>query len=50
MAEVLHDILNDIDKPDLDEKILNFKEHMKTLDILEIMFPPNLFPINYTPY
>jgi DNA polymerase elongation subunit (family B) len=39
MAEVLHDILNDIDKPDLDEKILNFKEHMKTLDILEIMFP-----------
>jgi len=39
MAEVLHDILNDIDKPDLDEKILNFKEHMKTLDILEVMFP-----------
>jgi hypothetical protein len=39
MAQVLEDILNDIDKPDLDEKILNFKEHMKTLPLLDVMFP-----------
>ena len=39
MAEVLEDILNDITKEDLDEKILNFKEHMKTLPLIDIMFP-----------
>jgi DNA polymerase elongation subunit (family B) len=39
MAEVLEDMLNDIDKVTLDEKILNFKEHMKTLPLMEVMFP-----------
>ena len=39
MAEVLEDMLNDIDKVTLDEKILKFKEHMKTLDLMEVMFP-----------
>ena len=39
MAEILKDILNDIDKVELDEKILNFKEHMKTLPLMEVMFP-----------
>ena len=39
MAEVLEDILNDINKTDLDDKILAFKDHIKSLDILEIMFP-----------
>ena len=39
MAEVLEDILNDIDKVDLDDKILNFKEHMKTLPLIDVMFP-----------
>jgi len=39
MAEVLEDILNDIDKTDLDEKILSFKESIKSRDLLEIMFP-----------
>ena len=39
MAEVLEDILNDITKEDLDDKILNFKEHMKTLPLIDVMFP-----------
>ena len=39
MAEVLADILNDIDKITLDEKILNFKEHMKALPLIDVMFP-----------
>ena len=39
MAEVLKDILNNIKKEDMDEKILIFKEYMKTLDNIEIMFP-----------
>ena len=39
MAEVLEDILNDISKEDLDDKILNFKEHMKTLPLIDVMFP-----------
>ena len=39
MAEVLEDILNDISKEELDEKILNFKEYMKTVDIISVMFP-----------
>jgi hypothetical protein len=39
MAEVLKDILNDIDKVTLDDKILNFKDYMKTLPIIEIMAP-----------
>ena len=39
MAEVLEDILNDIDKVELDDKILNFKEHMKTLPLIDVMFP-----------
>jgi len=39
MAEVLEDILNDITKEELDEKILNFKEHMKTLPLIDVMFP-----------
>ena len=39
MAEVLEDILNDISKESLDEKILNFKESIKHRELLEIMFP-----------
>jgi DNA polymerase elongation subunit (family B) len=39
MAEVLEDILNDISKEELDQKILNFKEYMKTVDIVSVMFP-----------
>jgi len=39
MAEVLEDILNDIDKVELDDKILDFKEHMKTLPLIDVMFP-----------
>jgi DNA polymerase elongation subunit (family B) len=39
MAEVLEDMLNDIDKPELDQKILDFKEHMKTLELIDVMFP-----------
>ena len=39
MAEVLEDILNDIDKVELDDKILKFKDHIKTLDLIEVMFP-----------
>ena len=39
MAEVLEDMLNDIDKVTLDGKILKFKEHMKTLGLMEVMFP-----------
>jgi DNA polymerase elongation subunit (family B) len=39
MAQILEDILNDIDKVTLDKKILKFKEHMKTLPLIEVMFP-----------
>ena len=39
MAEVLEDILNDIDKVELDDKILKFKDHIKTLDLIDVMFP-----------
>ena len=39
MAQILEDILNDIDKVTLDQKILDFKEHMKTLPLMEVMFP-----------
>ena len=39
MAQILEDILNDIDKVTLDQKILDFKEHMKTLPLIEVMFP-----------
>ena len=39
MARVLEDILNDISKTDLDAKILDFKDHMKTLPLLDVMFP-----------
>jgi DNA polymerase elongation subunit (family B) len=39
MAEVLKDILNDIDKETLDDKILTFKDHMKTLPIIQVMAP-----------
>lgn len=39
MAEVLKDILNDIDKETLDDKILKFKDHMKTLPIIQVMAP-----------
>jgi len=39
MAEVLKDILNDIDKETLDDKILKFKDHMKTLPIIDVMAP-----------
>lgn len=42
MAEVLKDILNDIDKETLDDKILKFKDHMKTLPILDIMAPTSV--------
>ena len=39
MAEILKDILNDITKEELDDKILKFKEHMKTLPLIDVMFP-----------
>jgi len=39
MAEVLEDILNDIDKQDLDTKVLDFKDHIKELPLLEVMSP-----------
>jgi DNA polymerase elongation subunit (family B) len=39
MAEVLEDILNDISKEELDQKILDFKEYMKTVQIELVMFP-----------
>jgi hypothetical protein len=39
MAQILEDILNDISKEELDQKILDFKEHMKTLPLIEVMFP-----------
>ena len=38
MAEVLEDILNDTEKESLDQKILDFKDHIKTLDIIQVMF------------
>jgi len=42
MAEVLKDILNDIDKETLDNKILKFKDHMKTLPVLDVMAPTSV--------
>ena len=39
MAEVLEDMLNDIEKPELDQKILDFKQYMKTLELVDVMFP-----------
>jgi len=39
-------MLNDIDKHTLDEKILNFKEHMKTLPLIEVMFPTGVKQIS----
>ena len=39
MAEVLEDMLNDIEKPELDQKILDFKQYMKTLELIDVMFP-----------
>ena len=46
MSEVLKDILNDIDKTALDTKILNFKDNLKTLPILDIMAPTGVKEIS----
>ena len=42
MAEVLEDILNDIEKNDLDAKILKFKDDIKGMTIDQIMFPTGI--------
>jgi hypothetical protein len=42
MAEVLEDILNDIEKNDLDAKILQFKDDIKGMTIDQIMFPTGI--------
>ena len=39
MAEVLEDMLKLTDKEDVDKKILDFKEHIKTLPLIQVMFP-----------
>ncbi len=39
MAEVLEDMLKLKDKEDVDKKILDFKEHIKTLPLIQVMFP-----------
>ena len=36
MSEILMDILKDVSKDEIDDKILKFKEHIKTLDIAEV--------------
>ena len=46
MAEVLEDILNDIEKEELDAKILHFRESIRTMDIIEIMFPTGVKEIS----
>ena len=46
MSEVLKDILNDIDKTALDTKILDFKDNLKTLPILDIMAPTGVKEIS----
>ena len=39
MTQVLKDILGNVDKDEIDEKILKFKKDMKTSDILDISLP-----------
>jgi len=39
MTQVLKDILGDVDKDVIDEKILKFKKEMKTSDIMDIALP-----------
>ena len=39
LKEVLEDILSDVPKEKIDERILNFKDKMKTMDIDEIATP-----------
>jgi DNA polymerase elongation subunit (family B) len=39
MAEVLQDILHFKSKESIDDKVIAFREHIKTLDILQVMFP-----------
>jgi DNA polymerase elongation subunit (family B) len=39
MTQVLKDILGDVDKDEIDEKILKFKKEMKTSDIQDIALP-----------
>jgi DNA polymerase elongation subunit (family B) len=46
MAEILEDILKLTDKEDIDTKILNFKDHIKTLPIIQIMFPIGVKELN----
>ena len=38
-AVLLGTTWRDIDKVELDDKILKFKDHIKTLDLIEVMFP-----------
>jgi DNA polymerase elongation subunit (family B) len=39
MAEILEDILQLKDKEEIDNKILKFKDHIKSLPLLQVMFP-----------
>ena len=39
MTQVLKDILGDVDKDEIDEKIMKFKKEMKTTDIMNIALP-----------
>jgi DNA polymerase elongation subunit (family B) len=39
MAEILEDILKNTSRNDIDEKIVNFRNHIKTLDPIQIMSP-----------
>jgi len=46
LKDVLEDILNDVPKDKIDERILNFKDKMKTMDIDEIATPTTVKGMN----
>jgi len=46
MTQVLKDILGNVDKDEIDEKILKFKKDMKTSDILDIALPTGVKNLN----
>ena len=46
MTQVLKDILGDVDKDEIDEKIMKFKKEMKTSDIMDIALPTGVKKLN----
>ena len=46
MTQVLKDILGDVDKDVIDEKIMKFKKEMKTSDIQEYALPTGVKKLN----